>query len=84
MSCAFELPEGAKDVLARLVVDLSITVASLIVPAILLYLAIYALVERKMRTFGVLRLLSSSLFIATTWLVASDCGVVGSLHYFAG
>lgn len=79
-----ELSTGAREVLTRLVADFSITLATLVVPAILLYLAIYALVERKLKLFAVLRLLSSSLFVASTWAVASDCGIVGSFHYFAG
>ncbi|PGG97051.1 hypothetical protein AJ79_09365 [Helicocarpus griseus UAMH5409] len=58
-------------------------IASLLLPAILLYLSFYALAKRQTKLFEVLSLLACAGFIASSCLVILECNVIRSLQLFA-
>ncbi|KAK2834923.1 hypothetical protein FQN49_006779 [Arthroderma sp. PD_2] len=74
---------AAQGALAEAGADIRDGLTSLTIPAILLYLALYALVKKKIRLFEILDWLAIGSFIGSGKLVVLECSVVRSLQLFA-
>ena len=78
------LSDAAGAVMVRLALDLMVSLSTLVTPTLLLFASILALMDGDKKKFCFLRLASSVFFIISTRLASDNCGVVLSLHYFAG
>lgn len=76
-------PEG-RAALVEIWGHLGTCVLSLLVPTAILYLAIYALVRKRVAVFETLSWLSIGVFLLSSWAVVVDCSVVRSLQLFGG
>lgn len=57
---------------------------SLVIPTAILYLALYALVKKKLSLFEKLDLLAILAFLCSSFVVVLECSAVRSLQLFAG
>ncbi|KAK2796091.1 hypothetical protein FQN52_000065 [Onygenales sp. PD_12] len=79
----FTLTSEAERALRQVRADLYVGIISLLVPTIVLYISLYALARRQMRSFAVLSVLASVGFVISGTVTVLDCSMVRSLQYFA-
>ncbi|KAM5443037.1 hypothetical protein MferCBS31731_001911 [Microsporum ferrugineum] len=83
LSFMLEASPAAQRALAEAGCDIRQGLISLILPAALLYLALYALVKKRMALFMALDWMAICAFMANGMLVVLECSVARSLQLFA-
>ncbi|KAL1960704.1 hypothetical protein VTO42DRAFT_6534 [Malbranchea cinnamomea] len=79
---ALELSPEARHALADVSASLRLAVQSLVLPTVLLYATLYALVRGEVKRFGALAWLSVLAFLYSSWAVVVPCSAVRSLQLF--
>ncbi|KLJ10171.1 hypothetical protein EMPG_14437 [Blastomyces silverae] len=80
---SFASTPEARRAFKQIGINLGFCIASLLVPALLLYFSLYALAKRETRKFEVLSLLASIGFVVSSCLVVLECNMIRSLQLFA-
>ena len=79
-----QVSPAARKALSEAGSDIKTGLVSLMIPAALLYLALYALVKKKTGVFVMLDWMAIFAFAANGTLVVLECSVARSLQLFAG
>lgn len=79
-----ELSPEAQHALADVSAGVLLVIKSLIIPAIFLYVTLYALVKQRTRLFEILTWSTVFAFLFSGWAVVVQCSALRSLQHFVG
>ena len=81
---SLQLSDEGRAALADIRAHFETALLSLLVPTFILYLTMYALVKKRIRTFEYLSWLSVAAFLFSSWAVVVECSAIRSLQLFGG